>query len=165
MKTSKIFWLAGFRGWHTMPASPVHCSLTISSRCCTSCSCEMSCCCCCCSWWRAGEDLARSAWSRWVWDWEKVLVFWTIFHCLVSPEGGVSAAQSWPAAVPEAAGLAAQAACAPRQLPAAQAAAAARGRGLRRGSSAEADASAAGRGAAGGAAVRARGTAYQSQSR
>ena len=162
MKTSKIFRLAGFGGGtHRILPS----SLTISRRCCTSCSCEMSCCCCSCSWWRAGEDLARSAWSRWVWDWEKALVFLRMFHLLLLPEGGVSAAQSWPAAVLAAEAQAAQAACGPRLLPAARAAAAERGRGLRRGSSAGAGASAAGRGAAGAAAARARGTASRSQSR
>ena len=55
-----------------------------------------------------------------------------MIECL--PVGGVSAAQSWPAAAPAAEAQAAPAACAPRPLPAAQAAAAVRARGLRRGS-------------------------------
>ena len=103
-----------------------------------------------------------------------------MIECL--PVGGVSAAQSWPAAAPAAEAQAAPAACAPRPLPAAQAAAAVRARGLRRGSFGAAnkkiiiniisimiiilpDASAGVRGAAGAAAARARGTACRSQSR
>lgn len=63
------------------------------SLCWTSWSWEMSCCCCIWSWWKAGELLALSDWSKWV--------CWTKLTCSCSWSWGTSCSSCFlPASAP-----------------------------------------------------------------